>query len=260
MTLIHRRDLPRDHANPAFLYGYGAYGETVEPAFRSSWLTWLTRGFVVAIAHVRGGGLLGEAWYQAGKGTRKENSFRDFLACARGLDDLGLSARGRICIHGASAGGMLIGVALNRAPDWFAAAVATVPFVDCLQTMLDPSLPLTTFEYEEWGNPADPGVRAGFEKWSPCENVRPAAYPPTLAIAALEDSRVPFHEAARWISLLRRNQRGRAPLLLHTFLDEGHAGASGRYAALRQTALEQAFILQIYHMSFDGADMKSSTV
>ncbi|MFO7724726.1 MAG: S9 family peptidase [Oceanipulchritudo sp.] len=260
VTVCHRRDLPRDGSAPAYLHGYGAYGETVEAAFRRSWLSWLERGFVVAVAHVRGGGLLGEHWYQAGRLQLKENSFHDFIASAEGLVQEKLTSPGNICIEGGSAGGMLIGVALNRRPELFFAAVASVPFVDCLQSMLDPSLPLTTLEYGEWGDPRDPVVHDRLKGYAPCENVPPSAFPPVLATAALHDTRVSFHEAAKWVSLLRENQSASAPILLHTSLEEGHMGPTGRYEALKDTALEQAFLLQMYHMSREGAVMKSSTV
>ena len=259
VTVCHRHDLPRNRSAPAYLYGYGAYGETVEAGFQRSWLTWLERGFVVAVAHVRGGGLLGEDWYQAGKLQFKENSFHDFIAAAEGLVQENLTSSGNICIEGGSAGGMLIGVALNRRPELFFAALASVPFVDCLQSMLDPSLPLTTLEYGEWGDPREPAVHDRIRAWAPCENVRPKAFPPVLATAALHDTRVSFFEAAKWVSLLRENQSASAPILLHTSLDEGHMGPTGRYAALEDTAREQAFLLQMYHMSREGAVMKSST-
>lgn len=260
VTVCHRHDLPRDRSAPAYLYGYGAYGETVEAGFRRSWLTWLERGFVVAVAHVRGGGLLGEHWYQDGKGPFKENSFQDFIAAAEGLVQENLTAPGQIAIEGGSAGGMLIGVALNRRPELFFAAVASVPFVDCLQSMLDPTLPLTTLEYGEWGDPRDPAVHDRIKAYAPCENVRPAAFPPVLATTALHDTRVSFFEAAKWVCLLRENQSASAPILLQASLDEGHMGPTGRYAALEDAALEQAFLLQMYHMSREGAVMKSSTV
>jgi oligopeptidase B len=243
MTLIHRKGLDPDSTYPVFLYGYGAYGDTIEPSYRSSWLTWLERNCVVAVAHVRGGGFHGEAWHATGRRRDKHRSFEDFLACARDLVESGLTKEGNILIAGESAGGMLIGVALNRAPHLFRAALAEVPFVDCLQTMLDPELPLTTVEYEEWGDPRDPHIAEAFRTWSPCENVKPAAYPPILATAALEDARVGFHEAAKWVSLIRAHQQTAAPVLLHVEEDKGHGGATDRQESLRETALTQAFLL-----------------
>jgi oligopeptidase B len=243
MTVVHRRDLPRDGSNRAYLYGYGAYGSTVEACFRTSWLTWLERGFVVAIAHVRGGGLLGEQWYQDGKLLKKENSFDDFIACAEALISEGYARKGHIAIEGGSAGGLLIGAVLNRRPELFGAAVATVPFVDVVNTMKDPSLPLTTFEYEEWGNPADMEVLEAMKAYSPYDNVRQTRYPPVLVTAGLNDPRVPYWEAAKWVAKLRQHQTGPDPILLKTNLDSGHMGASGRYDYWKEIAFEQAFLL-----------------
>jgi oligopeptidase B len=249
MTILHRRDLALDGDNPAYLYGYGAYGDTVEAGFRTSWLTWLERGFVVAIAHVRGGGLLGEQWYQDGKLDKKQNSFLDFIACAETLVARGYTRPRRLVIEGGSAGGLLIGAVLNRRPELFRAAVAEVPFVDVLNTMLDPALPLTTHEYEEWGNPEDPEVFERLMAYSPYDNVRDAAYPALLVTAGFNDPRVPYWEAAKWVARLRKHQRGSAPILLKTLLDSGHMGASGRYESWRETAFTQAFLLHQLDMA-----------
>lgn len=252
VTVFHRKGLKKDGNNPAYIYGYGAYGSTVEAYFRTSWLTWLERGYVVAIAHVRGGGLLGEQWYQEGKFTRKENTFLDFIASAEALIAEGYTCSGKILIEGGSAGGLLIGSVLNRRPDLFRAAVATVPFVDVVNTMLDPSLPLTTFEYEEWGNPGEREVFEAMMAYSPYDNVRKAAYPALLVTAGYNDPRVPYWEAAKWVAKLRRHQLGAAPILLKTNLDSGHGGASGRYEYWREIAFEQAFLLNAWN-SHDGA-------
>ena len=243
MTIVHARDLPMDGSRPAYLHGYGAYGDTVEADFRTTWLTWLERGFTVAIAHVRGGGLLGEQWYQDGKLDKKQNTFLDFIACAETLIAKGYTTPQGLVIEGGSAGGLLIGAVLNERPDLFRAAVAAVPFVDVVNTMLDPSLPLTTFEYEEWGNPEDPDFFKAILAYSPYDNVRAAAYPALLVTAGYNDPRVPYWEAAKWVARLRKHQQGAAPILLKTNLETGHMGASGRYSYLRETALEQAFLL-----------------
>jgi len=243
VTLFHRKGLPRSGILPTYLYGYGAYGAVMEPHFRRSWLTFLERGFVVAIAHVRGGGLLGESWYLDGKQERKENTFADFLAVADHLQSKGYTRPDRLVIEGGSAGGLLIGAVLNRRPEGFAAAVAEVPFVDVLNTMLDASLPLTTFEYEEWGNPNERAAYDHIRQYAPYENVHPANYPALLVTAGLHDPRVPYWEAAKWVARLRENQRGSGPILLHTDLESGHGGASGRYDYLKEIALEQAFLL-----------------
>jgi oligopeptidase B len=250
MTLVHLADLPADQPHPVYMYGYGAYGSPVETSFRSSWLTWLNRGFIVAIPHVRGGGLLGEAWYQDGKLGNKANSFKDCIACAEFLVCSGRTSPGRIALHGASAGGLLVGAVLNTRPDLFGAIVAEVPFVDVLNTMLDPSLPLTEFEYEEWGNPQEPEAFATIRAYAPYENVRPQPYPALLATAGLNDPRVPYWEAAKWVARLRQNQTGTAPLLLKVDLDSGHGGPSGRYRAWEEIAFVQAFIL--HHLGIEA--------
>ena len=243
MTVIHRGDLPRDGSRPAYLYGYGAYGSPVEASFRTSWLTWLERGFTVAIAHVRGGGLLGEEWYRAGKLASKENTFKDFIACAEKLIAGRYTRSDRLVIEGGSAGGLLVGAVLNQRPDLFRAAVAAVPFVDVLNAMLDPSLPLTTFEYEEWGNPQN---REDFEtilSYSPYDNVRPARYPGLLVTAGFHDPHAPYWGAAKWVARLRKHQLADHPILLETNLRSGHSGASARYDAWKETARAQAFLL-----------------
>ncbi|NDV62376.1 S9 family peptidase [Puniceicoccales bacterium CK1056] len=243
VTVVHLKALGMDGSHPLYIHAYGAYGETVECGFRTSWLTWLERGFVVAIAHVRGGGLLGESWYQDGKLEKKENSFRDFIACADCLIEKGYSKAGKILIEGGSAGGLLVGAAINMRPELFKAAVATVPFVDVVTTMLDPSLPLTTIEYEEWGNPQEPEVFRRLLAYSPYDNIRETEYPALLATAGFNDPRVPYWEAAKWVAKLRKNQKGKNPILLKTNLDTGHSGASGRYEYWKEIAAEQAFLL-----------------
>ncbi len=245
MTIIHKKCLSQEPktTSPALLYGYGAYGSPVETDFRSSWLTWLERGFTIGIAHVRGGGLLGEEWYQSGKLSHKENSFNDFIACAEELIRKNYTTPDQLLVEGGSAGGLLVGTVLNRRPDLFKAALLEVPFVDVLNTMLDPSLPLTTFEYEEWGNPAEEAAFKDILKYSPYENVRPAAYPSILATAGLSDPRVPYWEAAKWIARIRKHNTGKGPIILKTLLDSGHSGVSGRYDSLKEIALQQAFLL-----------------
>jgi oligopeptidase B len=243
MTVIHARDLPLDGSRPAYLYGYGAYGSTVEADFRTSWLTWLQRGCTVAIAHVRGGGLLGEQWYRDGKLAKKENTFRDFIACAEALVGRNYTRPERLVMEGGSAGGLLVGAVLNRRPDLFRAVVAAVPFVDVINTMLDPSLPLTTFEYEEWGNPEEGEVFQTLMSYSPYDNVRQAAYPAILVTAGYNDPRVPYWEAAKWVAKLRKHQTASAPILLKTNLEAGHMGASARYGYWKEIAFEQAFLL-----------------
>ncbi|MGZ0702234.1 S9 family peptidase [Pseudomonas sp. L5B5] len=230
---------------PLYLYGYGAYGESLDPWFSHARLSLLDRGVAFAIAHVRGGGELGEAWYRAGKQEHKQNTFDDFIACAEHLVAQGLTTSRQLAISGGSAGGLLIGAVLNQRPELFQVAIAEVPFVDVLNTMLDPDLPLTVTEYDEWGNPEEPEVHARIKAYAPYENVQAQAYPATLVIAGYNDSRVQYWEAAKWVARLRATKTDDNLLLLKTELGAGHGGMSGRYQGLRDVALEYAFILNI---------------
>ncbi|CAI3789544.1 Protease 2 [Pseudomonas sp. MM227] len=231
-------------ATPLYLYGYGAYGESLDPWFSHARLSLLDRGIAFAIAHVRGGGELGEAWYRAGKQEHKGNTFSDFIACAEHLIEQGLTRAEQLVISGGSAGGLLIGAVLNQRPELFQGAVAEVPFVDVLNTMLDPDLPLTVTEYDEWGNPQDPEVHARIKAYAPYENVTAQAYPHVLVIAGYNDSRVQYWEAAKWVARLRARKTDDNLLLLKTELGAGHGGMSGRYQGLRDVALEYAFVLK----------------
>ncbi|KAF0863460.1 S9 family peptidase [Pseudomonas sp. LD120] len=234
---------------PLYLYGYGAYGESLDPWFSHARLSLLDRGVAFAIAHVRGGGELGEAWYRAGKQEHKQNTFSDFIACAEHLIAQGLTTSRQLAISGGSAGGLLIGAVLNQRPELFQVAIAEVPFVDVLNTMLDPELPLTVTEYDEWGNPEEPQVHARIKAYAPYENVRAQAYPATLVIAGYNDSRVQYWEAAKWVAKLRANKTDDNPLLLKTELGAGHGGMSGRYQGLRDVALEYAFVLDVLDLA-----------
>ncbi|MBD8684572.1 S9 family peptidase [Pseudomonas sp. CFBP 13719] len=231
-------------ATPLYLYGYGAYGESLDPWFSHARLSLLDRGIAFAIAHVRGGGELGEAWYRAGKQEHKGNTFSDFIACAEHLIEQGLTRAEQLVVSGGSAGGLLIGAVLNQRPQLFQAAVAEVPFVDVLNTMLDPDLPLTVTEYDEWGNPQEPEVHARIKAYAPYENVTAQAYPHVLVIAGYNDSRVQYWEAAKWVARLRARKTDDNLLLLKTELGAGHGGMSGRYQGLRDVALEYAFVLK----------------
>lgn len=244
VSLVRRRDCIGE-PTPLYLYGYGAYGESLDPWFSHARLSLLDRGVAFAIAHVRGGGELGEAWYQAGKQAHKHNSFTDFIACAEHLIARGITASDRLVISGGSAGGLLIGAVLNQRPELFAAAIAEVPFVDTLNTMLDPDLPLTVTEYDEWGNPEEPEVYARIKAYAPYENVRPQAYPNLLVVAGYNDSRVAYWEAAKWVARLRELKTDDHLLLLKTELGAGHGGMSGRYQGLRDVALEYSFVFKV---------------
>jgi len=242
ISIVARRDLPPG-PRPAVLYGYGAYGSAVEPSFRTARISLLDRGIVFAIAHVRGGCEMGRPWYDHGKLAHKENSFSDFLACAETLIREGTTAPDRLAAMGGSAGGLLVATSIQRRPELFRAALLVVPFVDIVNTMLDPSLPLTVIEYEEWGNPSK---REDFERllaYSPYDNLRPGRYPDLLVTAGLEDRRVHYWEPAKYVAKLRQMADPQTRVLLRTNLDAGHGGASGRYAALREIAFEYAFLI-----------------
>lgn len=248
ISLVGRRESFAAPA-PLYLYGYGAYGHSLDPWFSHARLSLLDRGFVFAIAHVRGGGDLGEAWYRAGKLEHKTNTFSDFIACAQKLVDDGYTTPPRLAISGGSAGGLLIGAVLNMRPELFGAAIAEVPFVDVLNTMLNADLPLTVTEYDEWGNPNEPEVHARIKAYAPYENVQAQAYPAVLAVAGYNDSRVQYWEAAKWVAKLRASKTDDNLLLLKTELGAGHGGMSGRYQALKDAALEYAFVLKVFGMT-----------
>jgi oligopeptidase B len=244
VSLVYKSGLVRDGQAPALLYGYGAYGHSSDPAFASDRLSLLDRGFVYAIAHIRGGSEMGRPWYEDGKLLRKKNSFTDFVACAEYLIGQGYTSSGRLAILGGSAGGLLIGAVLNLRPDLFHAAVAKVPFVDVLNTMLDASLPLTITEYEEWGNPNSPQFHEYIRSYSPYDNVERKAYPNLLITAGLNDPRVSYWEPAKWAARLRAAKSGDRLLLLKTNMGAGHFGASGRYERFQETAFDYAFVLK----------------
>jgi oligopeptidase B len=245
VSLVYRWPFPLDGSRPALLLGYGAYGACFDAAFSSHFLSLLDRGFVVAIAHVRGGEDLGRTWYEDGKLFRKRNTFTDFISAAEHLIAEGYTAADRLVINGASAGGLLMGAVTNLRPDLFHAVVAEVPFVDVLNTMLDPSLPLTVPEYEEWGDPNDPAAYAYMRSYSPYDNIEAKAYPHMLVTGGLNDPRVAYWEPAKWTARLRARKTDRNRLLLRTNMGAGHAGASGRYDALREVAFKYAFILDV---------------
>ena len=244
ISLVHHRDYPPSPTSPLLLYGYGAYGISMDPAFSRARPSLLDRGFTFAVAHLRGGQELGRAWYEAGRQERKTNTFTDFIACARRLRDRGLCDPDRMFALGGSAGGLLMGAVLNREPDLFAAVVAMVPFVDVLNTMLDPDIPLTTAEYDEWGDPNRKEFFDLLANYAPYENVPSAPLPHLLVTSGLHDSQVQFWEPTKWVQRLR--ERNTAPdrrILLRTNLDAGHWGRSGRYRGLEETAEIYAFLI-----------------
>lgn len=243
VSLVRRADVAVDGRAPCLLHGYGAYGYPYPVAFSSGRLSLLERGVVVAIAHVRGGGELGKPWHDAGRMAHKKNSFGDFLAAVDGLIASGHAASDRIAIEGGSAGGLLMGAVVNLAPDRFAAVLSQVPFVDVLNTMSDPTLPLTVGEYEEWGNPGLPEEYAWMRAYCPYTNLAATPYPAMLVRTSLHDSQVMYWEPAKYVARIRALRTDDAPLLLLTNLEAGHGGASGRYDHLREIALDYAFLL-----------------
>jgi oligopeptidase B len=250
ISFVHRAGIARDGSAPCLLYGYGSYETCIDPSFSTLRLSLLDRGFVFAIAHVRGGGEMGRPWYDAGKLLSKRNTFTDFIACAEHLVAEGLTSPERLVARGASAGGLLIGAVANLRPDLFTAVVAEVPFVDCLTTILDVSLPLTVTEWEEWGNPVeDPAVYEYMAGYSPYDNVVPREYPTILATGGLNDPRVSYWEPAKWVQKLRAATTSGRPVYLRTEMGAGHQGPSGRYDAWKDEAFVFAFVLDALGMT-----------
>ena len=243
ISLVYKKGFAKNGRGPALLYGYGAYGISIDPSFASDRLSLLDRGFVYAIAHIRGGGDLGKPWHEDGRLLKKRNTFTDFIAAAEYLIAQKYTSSDRLAIMGGSAGGLLMGAVTNLRPDLFAVVVATVPFVDSLNTMLDASLPLTVGEYEEWGNPNDKPYYDYMKSYAPYENVAAKAYPTMLVTAGLNDPRVSYWEPAKWAANLRALKTDHHLLLLKTNMGSGHFGASGRYEHLKETAFNYAFIL-----------------
>ncbi len=246
VTLVYRKDTKLDGSEPLYLYGYGAYGATMDPYFRTTILSLVDRGFVYAIAHIRGGAELGYHWYESGKLRHRTNTFNDFVDVARHLADQHYTTEGRIAIAGGSAGGSLMGAAINQAPELWGAVAAHVPFVDILNTMLDDSLPLTPIEWPEWGNPIE--SKEDFEyirSYSPYDQLEPATYPPLFVTAGLNDPRVTYWEPAKWVAKIRHLKLDDNPLVFKTEMSAGHGGKSGRYESLREVAEEYAFILNV---------------
>ncbi len=244
VSLVYRKGTKRDGSAPLHLYAYGSYGYRVAPGFSTTRLSLVDRGMIYAIAHVRGGDDLGRAWYLAGKTSQRKNSFNDFIDVAKGLIAKGYTRAGKISIEGRSAGGQVMGVVYNEAPELWGAVLAGVPFVDVINTMVDETLPLTPGEWPEWGNPITD--KAAFDyilSYSPYDNVTAQAYPPMLVSAGLHDPRVTYWEPAKWVAKLRATRTNDSLLLLRTNMGAGHAGKSGRWGALHEDAEEYAFVL-----------------
>jgi oligopeptidase B len=245
VSMVYRKGMKQNSKNPLLLYAYGSYGATIDPYFSSVRLSLLDRGFIYAIAHVRGGEYLGRQWYENGKLLKKKNTFNDFIDASKFLISEKYTSKDHLYAAGGSAGGLLIGAVVNDAPELYNGVIASVPFVDVVTTMLDDSIPLTTGEYDEWGNPNDPEFYAYMKSYSPYDNVRAQEYPNMLVTTGLHDSQVQYWEPAKWVAKLREMKKGNSILLLHTNMDAGHGGASGRFESLKEVAMDYAFLLDL---------------
>jgi oligopeptidase B len=245
ISLVRHVNTPTDGSAPAILYGYGSYGYSLDAGFSIARISLLERGFVYAIAHIRGGSEMGRQWYEDGKLLKKRNTFTDFIACAEHLITLKYTNSDKLFAWGGSAGGLLVGAVANMRPDLFRGIVAEVPFVDVVTTMLDESIPLTTGEYDEWGNPNDKVYYDYMKSYSPYDNIKAQDYPAMLITTGLHDSQVQYWEPAKWIALLRDKRTNNLPLLMHCEMTTGHGGASGRFAALKEVAMKYAFVIDL---------------
>ncbi|MGL1886401.1 MAG: S9 family peptidase [Reichenbachiella sp.] len=245
ISMVYKKDTPINGTSPLLLYGYGSYGSTIDPYFSISRLSLLDRGFIFAIAHVRGGQMMGRQWYEDGKLLKKKNTFNDFIDCGKYLTANNICSADNMYASGGSAGGLLVGAVINMEPDLFKGVLAAVPFVDVVTTMLDTSIPLTTGEYDEWGNPNIKEYYDYMLSYSPYDNVAAQNYPNLLITTGLHDSQVQYFEPAKWAAKLRANKTDNNTLLLSTNMDAGHGGASGRYQKYKEVALEYAFILNL---------------
>ena len=245
ISLVYHKDLKKDGTNPLLLYAYGSYGVTMEPYFSTTRLTLLDRGFIFAIAHIRGGEDLGRQWYEDGKLLKKKNTFTDFIDCSQFLIQEKYTSPAHLYAEGGSAGGLLMGAIINMAPELYHGVIAQVPFVDVVTTMLDDSIPLTTGEYDEWGNPNTKKYYDYMLSYSPYDNVKKQVYPNMYVSTGLHDSQVQYWEPAKWVAKLRTHKKGDAVLYLNTNMDAGHGGASGRFEAIKELAKEYAFLLDL---------------
>lgn len=255
VSIVYRKGTPLNGTAPLYQYGYGSYGLSMEPGFSSSRLSLLDRGFVYAMAHIRGGQEMGRRWYDTGRLEHKWNTFNDFVDVTDHLVAHGYGARDKVFAAGGSAGGLLMGVIANVAPDRYAALVAHVPFVDIVTTMLDTSIPLTTLEYDEWGNPNEAAAYAYMLSYSPYDNIRRQNYPAMLVTTGLWDSQVQYYEPAKWVAKLRQHNTGSGALLLHVNLEAGHGGKSGRYEHMREVAREYGFVIALAEGARIGASV-----
>jgi oligopeptidase B len=245
VSLVYRKGIRKDGNNPLYQYSYGSYGISSEATFSSSRLSLLDRGFIFAITHIRGGQEMGRKWYDDGKLLKKKNTFTDFIDCSEFLIKEKYTSKEKLVAMGGSAGGLLMGAVVNMRPDLYKAVVAHVPFVDVITTMLDESIPLTTGEYDEWGNPTTKEYYDYMLSYSPYDNVKKQAYPHMLVTTGLHDSQVQYWEPAKWVAKLRTMKTDANVLLMYTNMEAGHGGASGRFKKFRDTAREYAFVLDM---------------
>lgn len=243
MSLVYKNGIVLDGSNPTLLYGYGSYGHVVDPSFSPARLSLLDRGFIFAIAHIRGGEDLGRHWYEDGKMLQKINTFEDFIACGDYLVDQKYTSSQKLCAMGGSAGGLLMGAVINMKPQLWQAVIAAVPFVDVVTTMLDDSIPLTTGEYDEWGNPNDEEYYKYILSYSPYDQIEAKDYPALLVTTGLHDSQVQYWEPAKWVAKLRELKTDKNLIMLRTNMETGHGGASGRYEYYKEVALDYAFLM-----------------
>jgi oligopeptidase B len=245
ISIVYKKGMERNSGSPLLLYGYGSYGASMDAGFNSSRLSLLNRGFIYAIAHIRGGQEMGRSWYEDGKLMKKKNTFTDFIDCADFLIKEKYTSKEHLYAQGGSAGGLLMGAVVNMAPHLFNGVIAQVPFVDVVNTMLDESIPLTTNEFDEWGNPKNKDAYLYIKSYSPYENVERKQYPNMLVTTGLHDSQVQYFEPAKWVAKLRAMKTDKNILLLHTNMEFGHGGASGRFDYLKDVALNYAFFLAL---------------
>jgi len=245
ISLVYKKGLKKDGSAPFLLYGYGSYGNSMDPYFSSVRLSLLDRGFGYAIAHIRGGEEMGRYWYEEGKLFNKKNTFTDFIACGKHLVNNNYAAENQLYAMGGSAGGLLMGAVYNMAPEMWKGLVSAVPFVDVVTTMLDETIPLTTGEYDEWGNPNDKAYYDYIKSYSPYDNVEEKDYPAMLVTTGYHDSQVQYWEPAKWVAKLREMKTDQNPLIMHCEMGAGHGGKSGRFERYKNTALEYAFLLDL---------------
>ena len=245
VSIVYKKGFKKDGTSPLLQYGYGSYGATIDPYFSSTRLSLLDRGFAFAIAHIRGGQYMGRSWYESGKLLKKKNTFTDFIDVSKFLIDQGYTSPEHCYAMGGSAGGLLMGAVINMAPELYHGVIAAVPFVDVVTTMLDESIPLTTGEFDEWGNPKEAEYYHYMKSYSPYDNVAPLNYPNLLVTTGLHDSQVQYWEPAKWVAKMRTLKTGSSLLLMHTNMDAGHSGASGRFEGLKELAMEYAFLFDL---------------